>query len=96
MVRQQFVEAGKAILALARTAFSDMGVVANTELQEGRAGDVIVLTALQGKYDLIVMGSRGLEPSESVLLGSVSEHVAHYARCPVLIVRRGATAEASA
>ncbi len=95
-LRQQFVEAGKAIPALARTTFSDMGVVANTELREGRARDAIVLTALQGKYDLIVMGSRGLEPSESVLLGSVSEHVAHYARCPVLIVRRGTTADASA
>lgn len=88
-LRREFIEAGKAILALTQKTLSDLGVPANTELLEGRPGDAIVLAAVQGKYDLIVMGSRGLGPSESALLGSVSDHVAHYARCPVLIVRRG-------
>ena len=88
-LRAEFVEAGRAILSMVQKTFSDVGVPVSTELREGRAGDVIVLMAVQGKYDLIVMGSRGLEPSESALLGSVSDHVAHHARCPVLIVRRG-------
>ncbi len=91
-LRKEFTDAGKAILAMTQKTFLDVGVSVNIELQEGRAGDVIVLMALQGEYDLIVMGSRGLEPSESVLLGSVSDHVAHYAPCPVLIVRRGMVA----
>ncbi|MHB0869575.1 MAG: universal stress protein [Chloroflexota bacterium] len=86
-LRQQFIDAGKAILAMTQKSFSGAGIPATTELREGRPGDVIVLTALQGKYDLIVMGSRGLEPSESLMLGSVSEFVARHAPCPVLIVR---------
>ncbi|MGE5618356.1 MAG: universal stress protein [Sphingomonadaceae bacterium] len=86
-MRQQLMEAGKAILSLTQKVFTDAGIPATTELREGRPGDVIVLTALQGKFDLIVMGSRGLDPSQSLLLGSVSDFVARHAPCPVLIVR---------
>ncbi len=91
-LRQELAEAGKAILSLTQKVLSDAGVPAQTELREGRPGDAIVLAAVQGHYDLVVMGSRGLAPSESLLLGSVSDHVARYAPCPVLIVKGGQAA----
>jgi nucleotide-binding universal stress UspA family protein len=37
--------------------------------------------------DLVVVGSRGLKGLKA--LGSVSERVAHEARCPVLVVKGG-------
>lgn len=39
-----------------------------------------------GPNDLIVVGSRGMGGLRGMLLGSVSQQVAHYARCPVVIV----------
>jgi nucleotide-binding universal stress UspA family protein len=40
--------------------------------------------------DLLVCGSRGYGPLRAVLLGSVSRRVATAARCPVLVLPRGA------
>ena len=37
--------------------------------------------------DLLVVGSRGLGGFRGLLLGSVSQQCAHYAKCPVVIVR---------
>ena len=37
--------------------------------------------------DVLVAGSRGHSGVASLLLGSVSQHCAHHAPCPVVIVR---------
>lgn len=37
--------------------------------------------------DMIVIGSRGAGGFPRLLIGSVSSHVAHYAHCPVVIIR---------
>lgn len=47
-----------------------------------------ILGHLEGHpADLLVIGSRGLGTAKRLLLGSVSDAVAHHVRCPVLIVR---------
>jgi nucleotide-binding universal stress UspA family protein len=53
------------------------------ELLPGKPVDE--LTVLSEFADLVVVGSRGLKGLRA--LGSVSERVAHQARCPVLVVR---------
>jgi nucleotide-binding universal stress UspA family protein len=51
---------------------------------EGPPGEVL-LAAAEGA-DLLVVGSRGHGSFLGMLLGSVSQHCAHHAHCPVVIV----------
>ncbi|MCW3098941.1 MAG: Universal stress protein UspA and related nucleotide-binding protein [Chthonomonadaceae bacterium] len=55
--------------------------------ERGHAGEAIVRYAEKGRYDLIVMGRRGLGSFERLLVGSVSNYVASHACSPVLVVR---------
>jgi nucleotide-binding universal stress UspA family protein len=57
-----------------------------TVIGRGSPGEAILKRAAEGNHDLIVMGSRGRGPAASALLGSVSHHVLHHGRVPVLIV----------
>jgi nucleotide-binding universal stress UspA family protein len=45
-----------------------------------------------GEAELIVVGRRGLGGFRSLLLGSVSQQVVHYATCPVVVVQTQAPA----
>ena len=53
----------------------------------GSPGPVILQTAADTETDLIVMGSRGLNRIQSVLLGSVGRYVSSHSGLPVLIIR---------
>ncbi len=50
------------------------------------ASQVIAERAEEENFDLIVMGTRGLETTKQVLLGSVAERTVRTAPCPVLTV----------
>jgi nucleotide-binding universal stress UspA family protein len=58
------------------------------EVVDGYADDE--LGRLSSEVDLLVCGSRGHGPVGSVMLGGVSTGVVRKARCPVLVVPRGA------
>jgi len=49
--------------------------------------EILEITAKKENFDLIVMGSRGLGNTMSMLLGSVSRHVVSNAHCNVLVVK---------
>ncbi len=53
----------------------------------GNAGEVIATAADTGKYDLLVMGSRGHGALATLVLGSVTTQVLARSKVPVLIVR---------
>ena len=79
------IERRRKDLAEAKTLLAERGVDAETIEAQGDPGDVILNTAKDA--DLVVVGSRGLNPFQRLLLGSVSSKVVHRAECDVLVVR---------
>jgi len=47
----------------------------------------LVTFAKSKKFDLIVMGAHGRGGWDKLILGSITDSVAHRVRCPVLIIR---------
>lgn len=60
----------------------------DTRVESGDARDVICQMAEKLNVDLVVMGSHGYGLIKRTFLGSVSNHCAQNAKCPVLIVKR--------
>jgi nucleotide-binding universal stress UspA family protein len=80
------VEAEKFLTAAVAEVVGEGGDVTIEEVTaEGPAASVLV-EAAEGA-DLLVVGSRGHGGFVGLLLGSVSQQCAHYANCPVTIVR---------
>jgi nucleotide-binding universal stress UspA family protein len=63
------------------------GVACSYHQETGNPSALIVAFAGRNEIDLIVLGSLGQGASTSLLLGSVSNSVAHDANCPVLVMR---------
>jgi nucleotide-binding universal stress UspA family protein len=63
------------------------GVKADERLESGDPARTIIQVADEGDYDLIVMGGRGHSAVRHIFLGSVSDHVLHYADRAVLLVK---------
>ena len=53
----------------------------------GDAAESIILTAEEAQADLVIVGQRGMTATPSFLLGGVSQKVATYAPCSVLVVK---------
>ena len=64
---------------------SERGI--ETELHEAQGDPGVVIVQAGKDADLIIVGSRGLNPVQRMLLGSVSSKVVHRATCDVLVVR---------
>lgn len=58
-----------------------------TKLLHGDPGPTIVEHANKGEFDLVVIGSRGLNTFQTMVLGSVSHKVMKRVNCPVLMVK---------
>jgi nucleotide-binding universal stress UspA family protein len=65
------------------------GTVARAHLRGGRTSDEVVELSEELGVGLLVVGSRGLGTVRRILMGSHSEEIAHNARVPILVVRRG-------
>jgi nucleotide-binding universal stress UspA family protein len=53
----------------------------------GDAGYTIVKFAKEKKFDIIVIGARGISTLKEVFFGSVSNYVLHKSALPVLVVK---------
>jgi len=63
----------------------DPPVVAQPRVKRGRVAEVLIEES--AGVDLLVVGTRGHGGFAGLVLGSVSQHVAAYAQCPVTVVR---------
>lgn len=80
-------EARTQALAEARKYLEGRGLKGVYVEGHGNPADVIVQEAEESGADLIVIGTRGLNAVQRVVLGSVSTNVVHHAPCDVLVVR---------
>jgi nucleotide-binding universal stress UspA family protein len=63
------------------------GVAYEVIFLHGEPGPSIVDYANKNQFNVVVIGSRGLNVFQEMVLGSVSHKVAKRANCPVLIVK---------
>jgi len=81
---RQFYESAAADLI---ASAEKRGVRAELILVEGgHPAEAIVDTAHKVGADLIIVGRRGLSGVTRFLIGSVSDRIARYAHCPVLLI----------
>lgn len=75
--------------AISQTVDAASPVKISSTVMEGNPAQVL-LEAAKGA-ELLVVGSRGHGGFAGALLGSVSQHCAHYAPCPLVIIREPKT-----
>jgi nucleotide-binding universal stress UspA family protein len=71
----------------ARKLLDAAGVKHNMVIRTGHVAQEIVACANDGKFDLIVMGSKGRSAFADLLLGSVAQRVLATAKQPVVLVK---------
>lgn len=71
----------------------DSGIAYRTVFRTGPADLVLVEVADETGADLVVTGRRGLTSLVELLAGSVSQHLIHRARCPVVVLPPAPPAE---
>ncbi|KAG1333909.1 Universal stress protein A [Cocos nucifera] len=86
-VRKAREENSICILERASKICMERLIKAETVIIDGDPKDVICGATEEMNIDLLIMGSRGLGKIKRAILGSVSDHCAHHAKCPILIVK---------
>jgi nucleotide-binding universal stress UspA family protein len=64
-----------------------LGVSIRPEILRGHPAESIVRYAQDRRFDLIVMGTRGIGGFKNLIIGSVAQKVVTYAKTPVLVVK---------
>ena len=79
----------KAVKAIgpAMNKTQNAGAVFKYKTGGGNTGSEIVKFAKNGKFDMIVIGARGLGGAKEAFLGSTSNYVMHKTAVPVLVVK---------
>jgi len=53
----------------------------------GNPAEEIIKKANSEDYDMVIVGSRGLNKLQEIVIGSVSKEIIYRANCPVLVVK---------
>jgi nucleotide-binding universal stress UspA family protein len=66
---------------------NDQGIKHDMVMLVGNAAQEIVALGQKGKFDMIVLGSKGRSAIADMLLGSVAQRVLTQAKQPVVLVK---------
>ena len=75
------------ILSKCTEIATQKGLTINTLLLQGNPASVILDFSKKEKFDILIMGSRGLGKFKELILGSVSSKIVHHSPCAVLLIR---------
>lgn len=67
--------------------FRKKGIPVKTRLDKGNPGQIICDLANEGGFSYIILGNRGMSRVSELLLGSVSNRVAHCAETSVILIK---------
>ena len=70
-----------------RKVLGELGIKHDMEIRTGHVAQEIVACADKGKFDLIILGSKGRGAFADLLLGSVVQRVLALARQPVVVMK---------
>lgn len=84
---ESIVRKRKEKLAKIEALYRDNNVTYNVQFAQGTPNETVVKHANNGTYDIVVLGSRGLNTLQEMMLGSVSHKVTKRSNIPVLIVK---------
>lgn len=87
MIDSYYREEGESALRAAGDVLHAAGVKFNPHIMPGHAGEKIVELAEKHDCTRVVMGTRGLGPVISLVLGSVAYKVLHLSPIPVTLVK---------
>lgn len=91
---ESYTQDSSGLLEQAAKALADAGVTAvTTEQRSGHVVDELLRAAESAS--VLVVGSRGHGRAGEAVLGSVSQHLARHATCPVVVVREQRNPEAA-
>jgi nucleotide-binding universal stress UspA family protein len=86
-VRADYKRESTKILERCKEMANKSGINIHTVIFEGDPASKIIGYSEMEKFDIIIMGSRGMGKFKEVILGSVSNKVLHHAKCSVMLVR---------
>ena len=87
LVREFYASDAEDVFRPIRAFFQQQGIAARFVHTVGHVADSIANLASDGKFDLIIMGSRGHGDIANLVLGSVTTKVLARSSVPVLLIR---------
>ena len=86
-LKKESEKEAKKFMLKAKTMAAKNGIVFHEKIMFGNEAWEITEFASYKKFDIIVMGSRGLGAVKEAFLGSVANSVVHKSKVPVLVIK---------
>lgn len=85
--RKYLLKSTNEFMSKAKNRCAQNGIVFNWKTKMGNEAAEIIEFSHENKYDIIIIGARGLGSVKETFLGSVSHAVVHKSKIPVLVIK---------